>query len=168
MKDHVASRAIRNMLDAPGLRVAEDWSPTPPNFRVTGLDGELLMEITVAKTDGRIVVAVTDHGKRRRRGGAEAVNYWQPDTETTPLDRDGRQQIEACSSYIRSRVADYRREPEPPAPDTGALAERIRDLIAADPDNAAERIAEAVAAATDADKTAEIACALSDEPGYHG
>lgn len=163
MRDHPAAVAIRRALDVPGLRTTEDSSSGTFGLSVADLDGRPVIAVTIQKAEGRLVVGLRDLGRRN----PYTTNYWQPDRETgAPLDRDGRRQIDACRSALAALIARYRRDPEPEPPDAETLADRIRDLIASDPDGAAERIAEAVARATDAGTTAGISEDLARAPGY--
>lgn len=159
MKDHISACAIRRMLERPGLNVGEEWNATSGTFRVSNERNEVVIQIGLTKGEsGVIQCSVTE----RRRA---TTNYRYHDKETHPLDTNDRRSIDAASTRIRSLVASYQRIPEPRPDD---LAARIRDLIAADPEGAPERIAEAIAGAVRPEQASDIGDALTVEPAYQG
>jgi hypothetical protein len=167
MKDHVSAGAIRRMLERPGLKVTEEWATRSGRISAATALGEPALEVELEKTDdGRIRCTVIDfdQGSRRRE---TSVTYWYRDRDVSSLDKHDRRTIESASILIRAIVSRHERRPEP-EPASDVLAERIRDLIAADPEGAPERVAEAIANAVRPDQASEIADGLTIEPAYRG
>jgi hypothetical protein len=163
MKNHGSARAIRNMLDRPGIHTREEWQARSGTFFARNSDGEAIMDVAIEKTsDGQIRCTVTDHERLRRRKPA-VTTFAHRDRDVSDINIDDRRAMSASSLFISTMVAKHERLPEP---DTDALADGIRNLIASDPDGAAERIARAIGETVDAATASLISDSLLNEPSY--
>lgn len=160
MKEHVSCGAIRRMLDRPGLRTTEIEGSHSMRFLVTDLEGREVIEIGISRSAGEIECAVIERGRRR---GVDTRTFRHQDSDQGRLQKIDRQIIENCSTTIRSLAARYESRVEIGTDARQELTERIRELLEARPEDAAEKIAEAVSIFGDLDTMTNIAGYLGNE-----
>jgi hypothetical protein len=147
MKEHPSTCAIRNMLDRPGLQAREDCTWDSVRFTVSNDRGTVVLEVSLERIEGGILCGVIDRGKKRP--------YRQPfhyrDSTQGPLDKRDRQMMSSVSSTVRAIVAKHERPVDRTPEARDGLLDRIQQILDAFPDDAAEKIAEAISASVGAD-----------------
>jgi hypothetical protein len=173
MRDHPSAGSIRRLLDRNGLHTIEQWGSDAGEFTVTdGARLSAVLRVTLARLDGGLIrCCIFDLGRKSKRGNdVREYGFTYRDSQAHRLekaDRQGLRAIDTARRQLAECVARYALPELPPEPDADTLADRIHELIAADPEDAAERLAQAIAAATDAEKTEEIGTAIAArEPTY--
>lgn len=159
IKDHKSACAIRRMLNRPSLRTSEHCGSHSMRFQVWDADDRHFLEIVLSRADDHIECAVIDRGRR----GVDSQVFRYRNDDLVELERPDRIAIENVGALIRGIALRHERPLDREADTRHALTERLREILETHPEDAAEKIADAISIAADVDKMSDIVEYLAND-----
>lgn len=159
IKTHKSACAIRRMLDRPSLRTLEYSGSNSMRFHASDLDGRQFLEIVLSRANNEIECSVIDRGGRH----VDSRVFHYADSEIVSLETRDRQTIENASALIRGIVSRHERPVDRETDARFALAERLREILQAHPEDAVEKIVDAISIASNPDGMSNIAEYLAND-----